>query len=184
MERKLRTTRRQMLRKIFRMRRKRIDVASSLNDESNSSSNSSSSSSSDDYSSESNSEDDDDSSVNGAFLDEEALEPWSDWLQRTALHIQNVMKHCRSDDWVMSARRRKWLFAGQTARQTDNRWNTRLLKWIPKIRRRSQQRPCTRWEDCLTKVAGGTWMEDALDVDLWSVVQEGYVMHQLTSESF
>jgi hypothetical protein len=40
----------------------------------------------------------------------------------------------------------KWQWAGHISRKTDNRWGKRVLEWIPRLGKRSVERPQARWE--------------------------------------
>ena len=102
------------------------------------------------------------------------LEPWIEWLQRAARNIGNKLQGIRSEDWVVSARKRKWRFAGKVARCTDGRWSKRLLIWKPRGFR-NRGGPYTRWEADIASVAGGGWIDFAADEEFWRLVEEGYV---------
>ena len=78
----------------------------------------------------------------------------------------------RSRDWVRTQRRLKGKFAGTVARQTDRRWSTRLLHWMPWLHRlggRDVGRPRSRWEHIFSKRAGGNWTNHAQDARLWGI---------------
>ena len=69
----------------------------------------------------------------------------------------------------------KWRFAGKTGRQTDSRWNTRLLTWTPWFQHvpfRRVGRPATRWEDMFVKEIGGEWEKYTRDAELWTLMTE------------
>ena len=109
------------------------------------------------------------------------LEPWIEWLQRAARNIGNKLQGIRSEDWVVSARKRKWRFAGKVARCTDGRWSKRLLLWKPRGFR-NRGRPCTRWEADIASVAGGGWIDFAADEEFWRLVEEGYLTAGVAQE--
>ena len=80
-------------------------------------------------------------------------------------------------DWVVEYRRVKWRVAGELARKINGRWSTRTLSWRPLFGvGRNQGRPKTRWSDDFEKFAGGAWNELASDEDLWSTLEEGFVV--------
>ena len=87
-------------------------------------------------------------------------------MQRAARNIENKLQGIRSEDWVLSARRRKWRFAGKVARCTDGRCSKRLLLWKPRGFR-NRGRPCTRWEADIASVAGGGWIDVVADEEFW-----------------
>lgn len=41
---------------------------------------------------------------------------------------------------------------------------------------RGRGRPCIRWSDDLSAFAGGDWATVALDSELWSTAEMGYVL--------
>ena len=105
-----------------------------------------------------------------------ALESWIVFLQRVATQTGKIAEKYGLDDWIVAYRRRKWRFAGRTARQTDQRWSTRLLSWIPVHGYgRLPGRPLTRWADDITQYAGGNWTTSACDKTLWSMLEYGFI---------
>eukprot|EP00974_Lingulodinium_polyedra_P041123 3951350-Lingulodinium_polyedra.AAC.1 len=48
-------------------------------------------------------------------------EPWEDYMQRSAKKVDEIASKFNMEDWVVQFKRRKWTFAGKTARQTDDR---------------------------------------------------------------
>ena len=80
------------------------------------------------------------------------------------------------NDWVRLQRKMKIRFAGKTARQEDERWNTLLLRWKPiHGKGRKIGHPHKRWRDDLDKYAGEDWPTHALDKDLWSLLETGFI---------
>ena len=84
--------------------------------------------------------------------------------------------------WVAAQRRRKWKWAGEVARMTDNRWTQRLALWKPASGSRTVGRPCLRWADSIDnfmKTIGDSgdmdWWMLAQDVDAWTDYEEEYV---------
>ena len=68
-------------------------------------------------------------------------------------------------------------FAGKTARQKDNRWSNLILDWQPDFGLGCfQGRPKKRWSDDIVAYVGGNWIELANDVNLWSSLEDGYVL--------
>jgi hypothetical protein len=64
----------------------------------------------------------------------------------------------------------KWQWAGLISHRTDNRWGKRVLKWRPRLGKRSVGRP----QD-LRRAAGGSWMQVAEDRARWRTIGEAYV---------
>ena len=103
-------------------------------------------------------------------------ETWVDYIQRATYKAEAVMAEHRSIDWVTMYKTTKWKFAGETARRTDERWNTLLLRWKPfHGTGRPRGHPQKRWRDDLDKYAGEDWPTHALDKDLWSVLESGFI---------
>ena len=105
-------------------------------------------------------------------------EDWVEYIKRATSRCENMAAEHGVSDWVALQRRRKWKLAGQTANRDDLRWSTRLLSWKPGFRLlpfRNVGRPCKRWDDDITKLAGGSWIEAAKDTILWSMLESGYI---------
>ena len=104
-------------------------------------------------------------------------ETWVEYMQRSAQRVDEISRALLSlKTWVASYRRAKWRFAGETARRTDGRWSTAILGWKPELGfGRAQGRPVTRWSDDIEALAGGSWQTVAMDVDLWSTLEAGFV---------
>ena len=102
-------------------------------------------------------------------------EGWVDFIRRSTHESETHAERNGSRDWVRTQKRLKWKFAGTVARQTDGRWSTRLLQWMPWLNRcggRDVGRPHSRWQDVLSKRAGGDWTDHAQDVQLWAILTE------------
>jgi hypothetical protein len=69
----------------------------------------------------------------------------------------------------------KWRWAGYISRRTDNRYGKRVLKWRPRLGKRTVGRPQTRWSDDLRRTAGRSWMGVAEDRARWREIGEAYV---------
>ena len=98
-------------------------------------------------------------------------EEWVDFIRRATHDSEASASEHGACDWMFLQRKRKWQFAGSTARRTDGRWSTRLLAWRPHHRCepfRRVGRPVTRWDDDIVKVAGVNWVEHARDEVLWN----------------
>ena len=80
-----------------------------------------------------------------------------------------------AENWAAAARRRKFKFAGHTARRHDMRWSQRLLDWRLGGGARGVGRPCKRWEDDIFHRAGGQWEEAAQDRDMWRLCEDFFV---------
>ena len=86
-----------------------------------------------------------------------------------------------SKNWVEAHRIRKLRFAGATANRTDERWNTRLLNWVPQHGKgRRVGRPHKKWKNDIIEFAGDAWVEHARDQDLWKTIEEGFAQRKST----
>lgn len=102
-------------------------------------------------------------------------EDWVDYMRRSAKQVDELSAKFGLEDWIMTYRRRKWTFAGQTARRAHGRWTTKALAWKPHHGHgRSRGRPRTRYGDDCEKFAGGAWPEVAVNMDLWKDLGAGF----------
>ena len=105
------------------------------------------------------------------------MEEWAEYLKRSAETVDEERRQHDMEEWSSLSRRRKWQFAGKTARQKDNRWSKLILDWQPDFGLgRFQGRPKKRWSDDIVAYVGGNWIELANDVNLWSSLEDGYVL--------
>ena len=110
---------------------------------------------------------------------ESEQEDWVDYMKRSTHELKAMSVEFGLEDWAVAYRRRKFRFAGRTARQTDNRWTRATVEWIPNGGvGRSPSRPVTRWSDDLEKYAGGDWQNTASDRKLWAILEEGFAVNE------
>ena len=103
-------------------------------------------------------------------------------MERTMLGLtlrdRKTNKFVRKKTGVLDAVERyaylKWNWAGHTVRQSDERWNRKILEWRPMTTRRSRGRPPTRWTDDIKRACEG-WMGVAMDRDKWKTKREAYI---------
>ena len=91
-----------------------------------------------------------------AMEDEEALEPWVDWIRRCTHEAEKQIADLGIEDWVSIHRRRKWRWARCVAIDQSNKWTLKALTWDPTLDpwytpRRRPGRPQTRWTDDLVQ---------------------------------
>ena len=113
------------------------------------------------------------------YIDGVADESWVEFVKRSTHKAEDIMRACGlQEDWVTMHRRRKFRFAGRTARVSDERWTQKLLHWKPAHGiGRAVGHPVKRWADDIEKYCGGNWAELAGDENLWSAVEDGYVLN-------
>ena len=102
-------------------------------------------------------------------------EPWIDFLQRAAAHVEALAANLNLESWLLAHRRGKRRFARRVATCTDSRWSQELLEWTPHGDGRDQGRPKTRWSDAIEKTAGGKWLEVAKNSLHWDALEDGFV---------
>ena len=128
------------------------------------------------------------SSTSGASVSAEAadhesdasyLEPWSDFLRRTAQWTDQQLKDAGLSQWTVQAKRRKWKWAAQLMDNAANKWSAIATQWQPLLhsshpRCRRPARPKKRWEqdlvDYIKKVlpeSGSFWQDAARDKNWW-----------------
>ena len=72
-------------------------------------------------------------------------ESWVEYMHRSAKQVDEFSAAHFMEDWTRQYRRKTWTFAGRTARREDQRWSTRMIKWLPfDGYGRSRGRPKTR----------------------------------------
>lgn len=109
-------------------------------------------------------------------------EDWVTYVRRATHHREALATAHAAQDWVDLQRKRKWKLAGQTARQSDDRWSKRLLTWQPWFRsapRRNVGHPRKRWDDGIVNLAGKAWTEEAADMTRWNALEAGYIDEQI-----
>ena len=125
--------------------------------------------------------------------DEEALEPWPDFIKRAtrqaeAMTTKMIMEECAVTFW-----RRKWRWARRVATQARQRWSRLASTWDPEIadRRptgRKQGRQRKRWDDDITMFLNThtddlppdcppDWLQVAQRGTLWQHLEESFVKY-------
>lgn len=87
--------------------------------------------------------------------EEDALEPWADWIKRVTHRVEEQVRKLNLQSWVVKARAAKWKWAFRVANHDANRWTRQVLDWDPELlfdgpRSRAQRkrgRPQLRWID-------------------------------------
>ena len=117
------------------------------------------------------------------------LENWIDYIKRTTGLADDCLKQARLEDWVAGQRRRKWRWAGHTARRHDGRWSNKVLFCNELPGRRHVGHPKSRWRDAIecfvgnhTFITGSDWTLLAQDRDSWHTLEDKFV-HQCHSHA-
>jgi hypothetical protein len=127
------------------------------------------------------------STSNSVEMDEdEILEPWPDFLRRTARLVESKMEAAGLEEWLVTWRRRQWRFAGKLVRDNKHKWSYIALQWDPQLHSRArcgraQGRPRKRWEQDLidftfSRATPGCWKIDAEDSHKWAALEKGFVV--------
>ena len=117
------------------------------------------------------------------------LENWVDYIRRATGIAEDCLKNTRLEDWVSGQRRRKWRWAGHTARRHDGRWSNKILFCSNLHGIRGVGRPKTRWSDNIeqfidahTFLDGKDWILLAQDRDSWHALENKFVYNCLISD--
>ena len=111
--------------------------------------------------------------------EDELLESWLQWKQRTTREALGILEKIGIPDWADEQRRRQWKWAGHVARRRDGRWTTQVVYWAPHGYRR-QGHPRRRWEDVLQEYlvrsfGHSHWMRCAGDRTWWREQEDAFV---------
>ena len=168
MARLLKTTQRRMLRMILGQGRRRIERTHEVANED-----------------QSPDESDDDEEV-AQDHEENALEPWVDWIRRVTHNVEDTLERLKIRTWNEQARKRKWRFAAELhSGSGEQKWSHVALRWNPQLHsdalrstaRRKPTRPNLRWTDELQNFykkylrPGQEWNDVSSDPDSGEVMK-------------
>ena len=118
------------------------------------------------------------------------VENWVEYVRRATGIAEEQLKNTRLEDWVAGQRRRKWRWAGHTARRLDGRWSQNILHCTDFPGRRPRGRPKTRWRDSIeqlvesnTEQSGKEWEALAQDSEAWKALEDKFVQQCCTADS-
>ena len=107
------------------------------------------------------------------------LEPWVDFLKRTAQWTDEQLQNAGLSQWTVLWKKKKWQWAGKLMKDGVDKWSVRATLWQPLVhsnapRGRRQARPKKRWEqdfvDYIKNVLPETsksWHDLARDQEWW-----------------
>ena len=103
------------------------------------------------------------------------LEPWHDFLKRTAQWTEEELEKAKLKQWLVQWRRRKWKWAAGLLDKDNTKWSAVATKWQPLVHSgyvagRRQARPKKRWD------------QDFVDYLLVACPSENRHWHQLASD--
>ena len=114
------------------------------------------------------------------------LEPWADFLRRTARWTEQQLEDAGLSQWIVKWRKTKWMWAAKLFGAGADKWSTKATVWQPLLhssapRGRRQARPKKRWEqdfvDYLAEVhpqLDKHWHDLAKDTEWWHAEADRY----------
>ena len=117
----------------------------------------------------------------------DSLEPWSDFLKRTARVVESQLEKVSMEDWITTWRRRQWRWAGKVVQSSEHKWTSAALAWQPPYDCsgcgvRAQARPRKRWGEEFqvfldARYGGGVenWIDLAKEKGKWKELVEDFV---------
>ena len=108
------------------------------------------------------------------------LEEYVAWITRATDVVKQMMVNLDVPDWVEEIHRRKFRWAGRTARLSDGRWTKEVMLWCA-TGSRKRGRPKSRWTDSLNKFfdqgrqsTNTFWMEIAQEEESWLSLEDNF----------
>ena len=109
----------------------------------------------------------------------DTLEPWPEFLKRTARWTEERLKKARQGEWLDSWRKRQWTWACQLVSADAEKWSAISTTWQPLLHPsrppgRAQARPKKRWDEDINSSVRHTlpdnrrnWTTQARNKDEW-----------------
>lgn len=94
---------------------------------------------------------------------------------RDRITNEEIRRRTKVEDVIEKTARAKWRWAGHIARQEETRWTKHILKWRPRMHKRSVGRPPRRWVDDIKEKSGKNWLQAAQNKTEWKRKEEAYV---------
>ena len=114
------------------------------------------------------------------------LEPWHEFLRRTACWTEEQLKAAGQKEWLTIWRTRQWNWARKLVNEDSHKWSAIATKWQPPLHSRQpsgrlQSRPRKRWEQDLVEFLAvwrpnscETWQELAARKDEWEELKDDF----------
>ena len=162
-QRRLRSAQRRMLRMVLNARRMTLEATSSQSQEGD----------------------------DGA--EDNMLEPWPDFLKRTARWTEEQLSKAGQSEWIQTWRRRQWKWACRLVTDDAEKWSFIATIWQPRLHSsqpcgRTQSRPRKRWDqDIIDFLAheypdnGDVWLLQAKNKGPWMANIEKFVEYACAS---
>ena len=121
-----------------------------------------------------------------SYEEQEVLEPWPEFLKRTAEAADRQAKNAGILEWSVACRRRKWKWAQGLLTTGNSKWSSVATSWKPTLHssvpaNRSRSRPKKRWTDDIELFIKKKfpeerrpWQELAKDLQWWRKSSEMY----------
>ena len=119
--------------------------------------------------------------------DEQELEPWPEFLKRTAKIVDVQLQKANLEDWGTLWRKRQWRWAGKLIQQSRHKWSLKALQWEPVVdctngARRSRARPRKRWDDDMKSFLTSrnmdcAWQVVAASSTQWGALEAEYLQY-------
>ena len=128
--------------------------------------------------------------ANDQHDEEDALEPWLDWIRRVTHTAETNLQKLKVRTWIEQARKRKWRFAAQLfSGNGDQKWSNLALQWNPQVHsdalrptaRRKPTRPNLRWTDELRNYVKDRlrpvqeWNDVCSNPDFWKTHESNFI---------
>ena len=114
------------------------------------------------------------------------LEPWVDFLRRTAQWTDEQLQKAGLSQWIVAWKKKKWQWAAKLMKDDADKWSVRATLWQPLLhssapRGRKQARPKKRWEQDFVDYLKNAWPENdrnwhelARDEEWWMSQTEAF----------
>ena len=165
-QKRVRAVQRRMLRLVLNARRKRVQLEAASQDTEDTD----------------NEEEEEDEQL-------DLLEPWHEFLQRTARWTEEQLRKAGQKEWLAIWRTRQWNWARKLITDDAHKWSATAMQWQPLLHstrpgERPQGRPRKRWEQDLVEFlvacrphSNQTWQQLAARCDEWEELKETFVSY-------
>ena len=117
------------------------------------------------------------------------LEPWPEFLKRTARWTEEQLKKAGQSEWIQTWRRRQWKWACKLVTEDAEKWSCIATTWQPRFHSslpcgRAQSRPRKRWDQDIVDFLAiefpdncESWLLQAKNKVQWMEKVEKFVEH-------
>ena len=127
-----------------------------------------------------------DSSATDEDTEVDNMEPWAEFMKRTARWTEEQLAKAGQSEWLDIWRRRQWRWASKLATADAHKWSATASLWQPVLhsscpRGRAQARPKKRWDQDIVAflaeelhTCSPEWFEQAQDNEQWMKLLDRY----------